>query len=142
MASPASLKAGMYYGHPQNAFWRILRDITGDEYSGNSNDEKRCFLLRHGIALWDTLKSCEREGAADSAIKQCVPNDVKGLLEKSPQIRMIFLNGTASFKFYQKYHASAIPTPFALLPSTSPANARGGYAAKLSAWKVIAPFIR
>jgi len=24
MASPASLKSGFYYGHPKNAFWRIL----------------------------------------------------------------------------------------------------------------------
>lgn len=140
MASPASLRAGMYYGHPQNAFWRILAELTG-EPRPQDNAQKRALLLRHGIALWDTLESCERPGAADSAIRHERPNDVSALLRRCPHIRAVFLNGAAADGYYRKYHASGIRLPYFRLPSTSPANARGGYAAKLAAWRVIQPYL-
>lgn len=133
MASPASLRAGMYYSHPQNAFWRILHDLTDDE-PGSSNDEKRAFLLRNGIAVWDTLRMCTREGASDSAIRNTQPNDVADLVSRYPQISAVFLNGSAAFAFYKKFHAKDISRPFFRLPSTSPANARGGYVKKFEAW--------
>lgn len=140
MPSPASLRAGMNYAHPQNAFWRLLADITGDE-TGVTSDERRNFLHRHHIALWDTLKSCTRPGAADSDIRTAVPNDVAGLTARCPQIAAVFLNGSAALRFYRKYHASEIALPYFGLPSTSPANARGGYSAKRTAWQAISAFL-
>lgn len=140
MPSPASLAAGMYYSHPQNAFWRILRDLTGDN-PGTSNTVRRDFLLRHGIALWDTLSLCEREGALDGSIKKEQPNDVASLITGCPKISAVFLNGGASLRFYKKYHAKNILLPFFPLPSTSPANARGGYQNKLDAWRVLADYL-
>lgn len=140
MASPASLRTGMFYGHPQNAFWRILAELAGDQ-KPETNEEKRAFLLRHGIALWDTLRDCEREGALDSAIRKEVPNDIAGLLVRCPRVRAVFLNGSAAGKYYARYNAPGIPLPYTVLPSTSPANARGGYARKLEAWRVLAGFM-
>lgn len=140
MASPASLRAGMYYGHPQNAFWRILAELTGEPLP-TDNAQKRALLLRHGIALWDTLACCERPGAADSAIRHEQPNDIPGLLSRCPGIQAVFLNGAAAYGYYRKYQAEQISLPYVRLPSTSPANARGGYARKLAGWQVIAPYL-
>ncbi len=140
MASPASLRAGFFYGHPQNAFWRILAELTGDD-PGPSPAEKRAFLLRRRIALWDTLESCAREGALDSAIRDEHPSDVTGLAARCPALRAVFLNGGAALRFYKKYHAPRVALPYFGLPSTSPANARGGYAAKLSAWRALLPYL-
>lgn len=140
MASPASLRAGMYYGHPRNAFWRILADLTGDPLPADNN-RKRALLLRHGIALWDTLEQCERPGAADGNIRREKPNDVAGLVRRCPGLRAVFLNGSAAYGYYLRYHAGHIPLPFYRLPSTSPANARGGYECKREAWAVLAPYL-
>lgn len=136
MASPASLRAHFFYGHPQNAFWRLLGDLTGDA-PGVTAEEKRAFLLRNGVALWDTLESCAREGALDAAIRDPQPTDVPALLRAAPGIRAVFLNGGAALRFYKRYHAPRVPRPFFGLPSSSPANARGGYAAKLAAWRAV-----
>jgi len=140
MASPASLRAGIYYAHPQNAFWRILSMLVGDEMPA-SNEAKRAFLLRHGIALWDTLQSCERDSAADSAIRREIPSDVASLVKCCPKISAVFLNGGAAYKYYKKYHSAQIDLPFHGLPSTSPANARGGIDTKLEAWRVAAKYL-
>ena len=140
MASPASLRSGMYYGHPQNAFWRLLAELTGEPLP-TDHAQKRTLLLRHGIALWDTLESCERPGAADSDIRHERPSDIPALLRRCPHVQAVFLNGAAAYGFYEKYQARQIRLPYYRLPSTSPANARRGYAAKLAAWRAVAPFL-
>lgn len=92
MPSPASLAAGMYYSHPRNSFWPIMRDLTGDD-PGKSNESRRAFLLRHGVALWDTLRLCEREGSPDGNIKGEQPNAVAELVAHCAKISAVFLNG-------------------------------------------------
>lgn len=141
MPSPASLRAGMYYSHPQNAFWRLLSDLTGD-FPGQTNEEKRRFLLAQGIALWDTLRCCVRPGALDSSIRQEQPNGVAALRAGCPLLQAVFLNGGAALRYYQRYHSQAIGLPFFVLPSSSPANARGGYARKLEGWRqILGPYL-
>lgn len=78
MPSPASRQLGFYYMHPQNRFWKVLPKVFGETLSLANNDadtesaitERKDFLLRHNIALWDVLASCQIEGAADSSIKK------------------------------------------------------------------------
>lgn len=140
MPSVASLNASMYYSHPRNAFYKILSELTGDD-PGNDNASKKAFLLRHGIAVFDTLALCEREGSLDSNIKSPVPNDIKSFVAAHPKIEIIFLNGGGAAKYYKRYHQKAIELPAVVLPSTSPANARGGYQKKLEAWQVVADFL-
>lgn len=141
MASPASLRAGMYYGHPRNAFWRILADLTGEPLP-EDNARKRALLLRHGVALWDTLAQCERPGASDAAIRREQPNDISALVRRCRGIRAVFLNGSAAYGYYRRDHAGHILLPYFRLPSTSPANARGGYEHKRQAWAVILPYLQ
>ena len=56
--SPKSREQGFYYGHPRNRFWPVLAALFGEE-APETVDERRSFLIRHRIALWDVLASCE-----------------------------------------------------------------------------------
>ena len=134
MPSPASRAAGFFYMHPQNRFWKVVPEVFGEtlKLPNNSADkegaitERREFLLRHKLALWDVLASCDIYGASDSSIKNAKPNDFTELLEKS-KIRHVFCTGKTSFNLWKKFCAAQYEERFDLtcdcLPSTSPANA-------------------
>ena len=70
--SPKSREAGFYYSHPQNRFWRVMAALLNEEVPV-SPEEKRALVLRHRIALWDVLASCQIRGADDSSIRQRWP---------------------------------------------------------------------
>ena len=85
-------------------------------------EAKKQIILRHGLALWDTLESCTIIGASDASIRDVVPNDIAGLLAKAP-IEAVFCNGATAYKIYTKYLEPVSGIPAVRLPSTSPANA-------------------
>lgn len=120
MASVESLKQGFYYMHPRNRFWSTMAKITGKSVP-ESIDGKRAFLLENGIALMDSIYSCEREGSLDSAIKEVVPNDIPAVLAAT-NIKAVFCNGKKSYAVAKKAYPEI---DFKCLPSTSPANAGG-----------------
>ena len=109
--SPKSREMAFYYGHPQEPL-PAREDIAA----------KKQLLLRHGLALWDTLESCTITGASDASIRDVVPNDIAGLLRKAP-IRAVFCNGATAYRIYTKYQQPLTGIPAVRLPSTSPANA-------------------
>ena len=50
----ASLKAGQYYAHPQNGFWRLIGGVIGHpDLAGQPYAERLSILNAHGIGLWD-----------------------------------------------------------------------------------------
>jgi hypoxanthine-DNA glycosylase len=110
-----------FYGHPQNRFWRVISAVFGAE-TPQTAEEKRIFLLSHGVALWDVLASCEIEGSADSSIKNAVPNDLSRILSEA-KIEKIFVNGKTAEKYYKQYIEPVLNIKATVLPSTSPANA-------------------
>lgn len=120
MASPKSREFGFYYGHPQNNFWRVTASVF-NSYIPRTIDEKREFLLKNNIAVWDTLKSCQIAGADDSSIKNPVVNDFSDILSTS-NIKAIFTTGMTATKIYKKYCYEKTLIPSIYLPSTSPAN--------------------
>ena len=63
--SPKSREEQFYYAHPQNRFWRVLATIFNEDTPISINDKKD-FLKRHHIALWDVIASCEIEKASDT----------------------------------------------------------------------------
>lgn len=130
--SVKSRENAFYYGHPQNRFWKVLAGIFA-EAAPETIDEKKRFLLRHHIALWDVIASCDIVGSGDSSIKNVVPNDLKMIFEKA-SIGHVFLNGQTAGKLYQKYQ-KAEEIPFEILPSTSPANAAWSLEKLTLAWK-------
>lgn len=141
MPGAASLAAGEYYAHPQNAFWRVMADVLGEPPCGNY-DEKRAMLLRHGIALWDVFASCERQGSSDAAIRGARLNDFGALFARQPQIEAVFLNGgVAHAAFLRACAMHAEGREIVRLPSTSPAHTMP-YALKREAWRQLARYAR
>ena len=63
--SPKSREMAFYYGHPQNRFWPMMAALTGEPVPAREDIEaKKGIILRHGLALWDTLESCTITGAS------------------------------------------------------------------------------
>ena len=134
MPSVASLAEGFYYGHPRNAFWRILSEVytrplpTGVE-------EKRALLTENRLALWDALTACRREGSLDSAIREPELNDFGRLFEACPNIRKVLFNGNTAYRLFMKAGSAHLEgRGWAVMPSTSPAYTLS-YERKLALWR-------
>jgi hypoxanthine-DNA glycosylase len=141
MPGEESLRAGQYYAHPRNAFWRILSDLLGAE-PGLPYAERVALLETQGIALWDVLASCVRQGSLDSAIagESIVVNDFPAFFQRHPSIRRVFFNGTTAEKCFVKTVQpllGAYDLRYQRLTSSSPAHAGLSYAQKLAAWRHI-----
>ena len=134
MPSRASLEAQQYYGFKHNAFWKIIAQMAGEnlpEYSC-----KIVALRKLKLGLWDNLQYCERAGSLDSHIKNEIPNDFETLLKKYPKIQKLLFNGQKSYQFFKKYHPILLKKyNYAVLPSTSPANAGLKYEDKYRQWQ-------
>lgn len=124
-----------FYGHPQNRFWTVLA-LVFDEKKPETIPEKRDFALRHNLALWDVLASCDIEGSADSTIKNAVANDLSEIIKNS-KVEKIFVNGKTAEKYYIKYTEKKLGRKAFCLPSTSPANASYSIERLKEAWNII-----
>ena len=133
--SVKSREAQFFYGHPQNRFWKVTSKVFGIP-EPKTIEEKKSFLLSHGIAVWDVIASCDITGSSDSSIKHAVPNDLSLLLEHA-NIRTIFVNGKTAEKYYIKYIKDIIHRDAVCLPSTSPANAAWSLERLVDAWTQI-----
>ena len=134
--SVKSIEGLFFYHHKQNRFWKVLSTIVNDVLP-ETIDEKKDFLLKNHIAVWDVIASCDIEGSSDSSIKNAVPNDFSDILKAAP-IRKIYTNGGTAYKLYHKYCEKVTGIKAMKLPSTSPANASYSLDRLISEWKVIA----
>lgn len=124
-----------YYGHPQNRFWKVLAGLFEEEVP-DQVAEKKAFLLRNHIAIWDVIASCDIIGSSDSSIRNVVPCDLEQVLLKAP-IRQIFANGGKAYDLYKKHSYPQIKREIIKLPSTSPANAAFQMERLLENWRVV-----
>ena len=118
--SVKSREIEFYYGNKQNRFWKMLCGYFGEEIPFSVQDKKK-FLVRNKIALWDMVTSCEIDGSADASVKNAEIADVDGLV-KNTKIERILLNGTLAYKLFVANYKGNLP--YAKMPSTSPANPR------------------
>ena len=130
--SVKSREAAFFYAHPQNRFWPTLAAVL-EEKTPKSVEEKKAMVLRHGIAMWDTIGSCEIVGSSDASITNVVPNDLSVILDAA-NIQAIFCNGGTSYACYKKYCRVKLGREAVQLPSTSPANARWTKEKLIEAW--------
>ncbi|MCQ8182061.1 DNA-deoxyinosine glycosylase [Methylomonas sp. SURF-1] len=144
MPGIASLAAGEYYAHPRNQFWPIICALLQiDRLS--SYDDRRNALNIYGIAVWDVIQACTRDGSLDSAIDKnsVVPNDFHSFFDQHQSIRRVFFNGaTAEKLFHRHYPTNSLDGRgdvrfYTRLPSTSPAHAALSLEQKLAAWKAV-----
>ena len=119
--SVKSREEGFFYGHPRNRFWPLMAALLG-ENAPQSIPEKKAMLLRHHIALWDVIASCEITGSSDSSVKNAVPVDIAQVTELC-RLERVYCNGALAAKLYHRYLEDKVGLSATALPSTSPANA-------------------
>ena len=124
-----------FYGHPQNRFWKVTAAVMEDDVP-ETIEEKKGFLHRHHIALWDVIASCEITGSSDASIRNARPNDLAEIF-RTADIRAVYTNGGKSYEMYQKYQRPVTGREAVKLPSTSPANAAWSLERLIDAWRVI-----
>jgi len=130
-----SREAMFFYGHKQNHFWKVVAKVF-DEQEPITVEEKKDLILRHHLALWDTIGSCEITGSADSTITNVVANDLSVILNHC-SIERIYCNGNKSYELYMKLIYPKNHIEATKLPSTSPANASFSLDKLLADWQQI-----
>ena len=133
--SVKSREVGFFYGHPANRFWRVLAEVFGEDVPTDIHNKKQ-FLLRNRIALWDVIASCDVVGSSDQSIKGAVANNLEQILSHS-DIQAIYTNGQTATKLYLRHIQPKTGRAAISLPSTSPANAAWSLCRLVEAWRVI-----
>ena len=139
MPGLASLRLQQYYGHPQNAFWKITGAVLGFD-PALAYEQRTSALVERRVALWDVMASCVREGSLDADIDDAsvVANDFAAFFETHPQIVRVCFNGAKAESVFRKHVLPQLGTQrvidYVRLPSTSPAHAGMTLAVKMSAW--------
>ncbi|HEX5693122.1 MAG TPA: DNA-deoxyinosine glycosylase [Arenimonas sp.] len=140
MPGAESLRRREYYGHARNHFWRIIQDIY--LIPRDLPYPVRVEALRGaGVAVWDVLASCHRQGSLDAAIDRASMrvNAIDILVRSQPRLERIVFNGAFAAQVYRsciEERVGAVRQIATLrLPSTSPANASFSYERKLAAWR-------
>ena len=143
MPGVMSLRLQQYYGHPQNAFWRVMGEVLGFDATAGYDERVRA-LLKRKVALWDVLASCVREGSLDSNISPTgiLVNDFAAFLKTHPHVQRVCFNGAKAESLYRKQVLPHLATKrvieYLRLPSTSPAHAGTRFAEKVRAWRIVA----
>lgn len=141
MPSVKSLEKLEYYGFGSNHFWRLMGDFFGfdrfDDY-----ELRKQVVMEKGIAIWDVLKSCEREGSLDANIKKEELNDIGGLLKKHPTIKHVILNGKKAYHtFIKAFDVDMLDVNVHSFYSTSTASAIR-YDVKKEQWKELLEWLK
>ena len=112
--SVKSREIGFFYGHKQNRFWKVTSAVF-NEKTPESLEEKKEFLLRNHIAVWDVIASCEIKGSSDASIKNVKANDLSVILDNS-RVEQIYVNGKTAEKMYNKYIFPSLQRKCTVLP--------------------------
>ena len=141
LPSVKTREVGFYYGHKQNRFYKVLSKLYLEE-TPLSVEDKKDFLNKHHIALYDVIYECDIIGSSDASIRNPVVIDIKDILYKYPNIKKIALNGNKAKSLFNKYLLEIVNNEFKdikiyYLPSTSPANAKMNIDDLLEAYKAL-----
>ena len=160
-----------FYHKSTNQFWTIMSAIfeenSIEHLETKKNDQKpspdenlqlienrKNFLKKHKIGLWDMIKSCYVDKSKDSSIKDPEYNDLTTLKTECPQLECIFFSSKKAFKHYQRYLKQVDETyknwlekmsngEEHILPSPSSANARMEFNQKKDKWqKLLTQYVK
>lgn len=125
LPSVKSREEGFYYAHPRNRFFLTLATIF-NEAEPISIMDRKSFLNKHKIALYDVVYACDIHMSSDSSIKNVTPINIKCLLNAHTNIKKVAVNGGKAKQLFDKYLLKDVPNGIEViyLPSTSPANAK------------------
>ena len=137
MPSEISIAEGQYYANPRNQFWKIIYAVFDAGAPPEDYGRRVDFVLSKGVAIWDVLQACGREGSADESIVNAIPNDFSGILNENSNINMIIFNGARAARLF----AAMVPERQCeglvqrTLPSSSPAYASMSIETKIDIWR-------
>lgn len=131
--SVLSRKNAFYYMHPQNRFYRVLEAIYQLPFYQASVEEKKEYLAKCHLALYDVIDSCEIQGSSDSSIRNVQPIHLAYYLQKYP-IEKIIINGKKAYQLFQRFFHEYMSIA-RCAPSTSPANAACHLDTLIEEWK-------
>lgn len=132
----ASLKAGQYYGHPRNDFWRLVGGVIGVELAALPYPKRLEALKAEGVGLWDVIATATRRGSLDTAIRAPEPADLNRLIMGLPKLRTVAFNGGTAAQVGRRSLVAPAALTLIDLPSSSPAHARP-LAEKAAAWAAL-----
>lgn len=141
MPGDRSLRLQQYYGHAGNHFWRLIYTLFDQPLATDYEDRKQ-FLLKHHIGLWDVLHSCNCVGSLDSNIQNAEVNDFAEFYLQYPQIKHVFFDSKKAEEFYLRDVGKSVEKTYHLLPSPSRANASKSFGQKLEAWKELLLYVK
>lgn len=140
MPGVQSLREQRYYANPNNQFWRIVYSLFTMPFDPDYDSRVR-FILSKGIALWDVIETCYREGSSDSNIKNEKVNDFPSLFADYHNLALVVFNGTKAFETYMKQVGFELARiEYQHLPSTSPAYTIK-FEEKLKQWEMILDYL-
>ncbi len=127
LPSVKSREDGFYYAHKGNRFFLVLSRIFKEDEPLSIRDRKE-FLKRHKIALYDVIYECDIKDSDDSSIKNVVTIDLKGILFRYPSIKTIVINSGTAKKYFDKYLLEYLDNNIKVVytSSTSMRNAHSG----------------
>lgn len=136
LPSVKSREYGFYYAHPQNRFFKLLAEVF-KENEPKTIEERKEFLIKHQIALYDVIYECDICGSSDSSIKNVKSIDLKQILGQYPNIKVIMTTGKKAKELYDRYLYKACHIEAISLPSSSPANASMKMDKLIEAYQII-----
>ena len=137
LPSDKSIMANEYYGHRNNHFWKILIAVfNGTLEDIKTYENKKQFLHKNHIAVWDVYRKANRDGSEDKNIVNGEFNDIKGLLLQYPNIKFILANGKKAFNSFKKYaKRENLKYDYVYVPSSSSLNASYSFEEKVEKWR-------
>lgn len=135
-----SLSRAQYYGHPRNLFWPLIGDAIGRDLVRLPYPERLAALLDARVGLWDVVGSAKREGSLDAAIRDHRANDLAQLAADLPDLRAVGFNGGTAARIGRRQLANP-DLDLVDLPSSSPAFASLGFAAKRERWRELVRYL-
>ena len=148
-----------FYHKSTNQFWTILSKLYNcndichlqkNEISKDKEEQlienRKAFLKKHQIGLWDVIDKCDIDKSKDSSIKNPTYNDLASLKTEYPKLEHIYFSSKKAFQFYQKYLQDDLKDSASktwlenvvireALPSPSSANARLTLEQKQKRWE-------
>ena len=124
LPSVKSREDGFYYAHKRNRFFKVLSSLFNEDEPITIEDRK-AFLYKHHIALYDVIYECDIRGSSDASIRNPIVIDIESILKEHPNIRVIGVNGNKAKELFDRYLLDKVSDIRVIyLPSTSPANAK------------------
>ena len=125
LPSVKSREDGFYYAHKRNRFCLVLSRLFNEE-EPLTVKERKSFLKKHHIALYDVIYECDIHGSSDASITNVKVIDIENILKTYPNIKCIAINGGKAKQLFDRYLLDKVKQDIKViyLPSTSPANAK------------------